>query len=146
MERVWQRQQALSKKVKKEPGCQQSKQKLTGAPDAGKSLSFLFRGQREFAKALGAYNPIFVLGNTFPAKEISAGRATGNRLSQGMIETTLLGKCWHQTIRGGTFGSSSSGVAGVFAVDSTLIADPELISPAGVSRIRCEISSGVSEP
>jgi hypothetical protein len=140
VESVWQREQTLAEEIKKEPGGKQAKHKLGGTKRPGKCLSFLQPSSRQFSKALGADDAIIMLCNTFPAKEIPASRAPGNSFPQGMIETALISEIWHQTIRGGTFGSSTPGVVRL------LVGESAPGSTAGDWRTPLEISSGVKAP
>jgi len=140
VERVWQREQALAEEIKKEPGGKQPKHQLGGAQRPRKRLPLLQPGGCDFSKAVSTDDAIFMLGNTFPAKKVSAGRAAGGGFPQGMIKTALFSETWHQTIRGGVFGSSTGDVVG--------FRDPDagMVSTADPCRTRVEISSGVRTP
>jgi hypothetical protein len=47
----------------------------------------------------GTDDPVIVLGHTFPAVEAAAFWTAGNRLTHGVIETSLLKETGHETLK-----------------------------------------------
>jgi hypothetical protein len=96
MKGVGKGQEALTE-VKEENPCDgNTKDAVRDIQEPTESKSFEVGRPELLSQAVGAQDPILVLGNAFPAEVLPALGATGNSLAKLMIGTPLVNKVLHR--------------------------------------------------